>query len=168
MEETSQPYFYSWVPRNAQGFFQCSDCYWVVSHTVKQEGNFLSWEHAALFLHSAAEKISRLSPHRGLSFCPQRGPWRIGLSQWKPTLLMRLCRVQKCINHLMIQGSMWPLIIWGWGPCLPQTTCRKVWAAVSGSCWAPEPPRAVQELAHAVPACAFGTGSQESFSCSLC
>lgn len=31
---------------------------------------------------------------------------------------------------LMIQGSMWPLIIWGWGPWLQQTTCRKALAAV--------------------------------------
>ena len=28
------------------------------------------------------------------------------MSQWEPTLLLRMCRVQKCINRLMIEGSV--------------------------------------------------------------
>lgn len=90
------------------------------------------------FLHSAPGEISHLSPQNAMSpFCPHKGARRIGSSQWEPTFLLRMCRVQKCINHLMIQGSVWPLPIWGW-EAYPQTACSKVWAEgdVGQSPWA--------------------------------
>lgn len=92
--------------------------------------SFFSCEDAPLFLHSAPGEISHLSPQNTMSpFCPCRGARRIGSSQWEPALLLR---VQKGINHLMIQGSVWPLPVWGWGSCSSQTACRKVWAERGG------------------------------------
>lgn len=94
-------------------------CSGVLSHTMRQE--------APLFLHSAPGEILHLSPQNTTSpFCPHRGARRIGSGQWEPTLLLRMCRVQKC--HLMVQGSMWPLPIWARGPCSSQAAGSKVWA----------------------------------------
>ena len=108
-------------------------CSWVLSHTMRWEETFLRCEDAHLFLHSAPGEMSHLSPQNIMSaFCPHRGARRIGWSQWEPTLLFWLCRVEKGISVPMIQGSVWPLPVWGWGPCSPQTACSKVRAEGGG------------------------------------
>lgn len=95
--------------------------------------------------------------------------------KWEPYLLLRVCRVLKCTDHLVIQGAcglflleVWTLLItdclqqglsWrGWEVCGPKLLSSLFWAG-SGAC--------------AVCMCcclvtAVGSGNQEWFFCSSC
>lgn len=62
--------------------------------------------------------------------------------KWEPILLLRVCKVLKCMDHLVIQGSVWLLPVGGCKPCCSQTSFSKVWAEksrkfVGQSSWAP-------------------------------
>lgn len=130
--------FHVLSPKKCPVFIPVFCChFWLfLAHMMRQEESFLDCEHAPQLLYLAPGEISHLSPQCLLCPCQKD---RI---KWKPTLLLRMSRILKYTDHLVIQGSVWPLPVGGCEPCYSQTSFSKVWAEesrnfVGQSFWAP-------------------------------